>query len=789
MYIRTQLSIKINSKIVHISSIDSPITNDYQFFLIQKGSIAYSTRDEIFTMQKDDVLIIEPNAQFSLRPLSPNTLVCLHIDEASLSRLLPFGSKIFCNSVSFPSKDYRELRRILIDICSEFYASDNENRIMSLFYQLSDCLCKNFIQTAAPAATNADLTNANRINQIISYIRTNYNQALSLTTLSEELFLTPRYLSTFIKKNLDTTFLKYLTQVRLQNALTELIETDSSVVNIAYNNGFPNIAAFNKSFRKIYQCSPSEYKREALKRKESFLANSDSKLYEADLSTSFDNQIQINTKHIVPYHKTWNDTINLGSLSNLLTSSFYDSIRRYYNTLSVKYVRITDVLSKKIIKKDTESGIYNFTNLDTFLDFLCTLDLIPFIKLEKTCTNPESMDSDGPVFDFDYEILEELMKHCLYRYGYKFISSWRFEIAGCHNNRLSTLDTPSGYTQFYTQLYQTIKQHFPECQIGGPGYNICGDFDQFKSHFKFYTEHKLPFNFISLYAYSYKLSPSGAESSFDVAAIISPDPAHIYHAFCRYEELIIQNCPNIPIFVSELGATIFGNNYIYDSVYLSAFLCKSYLGLFQHCDCIAFNGFTVPPSDLDYQSSTYNSKAGMVSSNGIPNPVLHAYSFLNNLGRNLISYDDNYIMTCNSSNRYQLLVFNYVHFNKQFCMNPLDDIALENTYSIFEEASHQVFLLECHGISPGRYKVTQFALNRNYGSALDKYIQILKQGNTTSAELLSTLLHFTEKETAYYRQTSIPRQDIHYTDFDDTLRMNIALAPHEVQFFEFLRVV
>lgn len=776
---------------IHITSIDSPVSEDYQFYLIQKGTVAYHSGDENYTLQKDDVMIISPNATFSLRPLTANTLLSLRIDESSIARMIPLNSRLVCNSVLFPSNDYKELRRILTDFCSAFYAVDNEKTVISLIYQLSECLCRNYVQNLVPDyITASEQTNAERISQIISYIHSNYNQALSLTTLSEELFLTPRYLSAFIKKNLGTTFLKYLTQVRLQNAVIELLETDSSVANIAYDNGFPNVAAFNKSFKDYYQCSPSEYKRNRQKGKKKFLSETNSDTYIPDLSAPLNNQIQINTKHTAPYYKSWNDTINLGSLDNLLTASFYDSFIRYHKTLSVKYVRIADIFSEKIITHDKQSGIYNFTNLDTFIDFLGSLNMAPFIKLEKTHIAPDaesSSDSSSPSFDF--ESLAELLKHCIYRYGYSFVSSWRFEVTIGHDEQLSLTDAPSDYIRFYSDVYHTIKKILPECMVGGPGYNMAGDFEQFKHHLQCYARHHASFDFISLYGYSYELSPLSEESSFDVAAIISPDTDHIYQSFCRYQEFIRLEYPQTPIFITELGATVFGNNYIYNSVYLAAFLCKSYLKLFSQCRCIAFNGFTSQPSDDDHPRNNQHIESGMISKNGIPNPVLHAYNFLTSLGRNLVSFGDNYILTCNSSNRYQLLVFHYVHFNKQFCMNSLDDVTLEDTYSIFEEASHQVFHLECAGILQGRYKVTRFSLNRNYGSALDKYIRILKQGNTTSSELLTTILHFTEKEAAYYRQTSIPRQDIHYTDFNDTLHMDITLSPHEVQFFEFLRVV
>lgn len=146
-------------------------------------------------------------------------------------------------------------------------------------------------------------------------------------------------------------------------------------------------------------------------------------------------------------------------------------------------------------------------------------------------------------------------------------------------------------------------------------------------------------------------------------------------------------------------------------------------------------------------------------------------------------------MTCDASNRYQLLLFNYVHFSKEFCINSWDKISLKDTYSIFADEEPLSISLSCTGILSGRYKVTQFSLNRNYGSSLDKYLRILDKGNTTSKELLSTIMNFTEDEAEYYRRTSVPRQDIYYTSCDDTLQLKATLEPHEIQFYEFSRLI
>lgn len=145
-------------------------------------------------------------------------------------------------------------------------------------------------------------------------------------------------------------------------------------------------------------------------------------------------------------------------------------------------------------------------------------------------------------------------------------------------------------------------------------------------------------------------------------------------------------------------------------------------------------------------------------------------------------------MTCNSSNHYQLLFYHYTHYNDSFCFNPWERISLEHTYEVFRQEETATVQFTCEHFPAGRYKVAQFSLNRNYGSALDKYLRILDAGNISSGDLIRTLLNLREEEALYYKQTSIPRQDIYYIKCEDTLTLQLTLDAHEVVFYELSRV-
>jgi len=83
--------------------------------------------------------------------------------------------------------------------------------------------------------------------------------------LEELAFLTSLSLSSFKRKFnsvYGTTPNKYITSKRLENAQTLLNTTDLTIAEIAYDSGFSDLGYFSKIFRKNFNVSPSEYRKD-----------------------------------------------------------------------------------------------------------------------------------------------------------------------------------------------------------------------------------------------------------------------------------------------------------------------------------------------------------------------------------------------------------------------------------------------------------------------------------------------------------------------------------------------
>jgi len=114
---------------------------------------------------------------------------------------------------------------------------------------------------AAPEEEAVLTTPCRRLNEILRYIRENYQSPLTLAVLSKEFFLSPTYICDLFSQYTDFSFVQYLTETRIRAAGKKLRETDRSVSRIAAEAGFRDYSYFSKVFRQKTGMSPSEYRR------------------------------------------------------------------------------------------------------------------------------------------------------------------------------------------------------------------------------------------------------------------------------------------------------------------------------------------------------------------------------------------------------------------------------------------------------------------------------------------------------------------------------------------------
>lgn len=99
-----------------------------------------------------------------------------------------------------------------------------------------------------------------RLQRVLNFIDENWQQSVSLADASRVAALHPQSLSRFFRQHLGMNFQEYLIRLRLSRAARLLLETDRTVVDIAFACGFNNMANFNRHFQAAFQRTPRTYR-------------------------------------------------------------------------------------------------------------------------------------------------------------------------------------------------------------------------------------------------------------------------------------------------------------------------------------------------------------------------------------------------------------------------------------------------------------------------------------------------------------------------------------------------
>ncbi len=107
----------------------------------------------------------------------------------------------------------------------------------------------------------ASRKNTMEIYRVQQYIQEHYHEDLSLKTLAEIACVSPHYFSAYFKAETGQNYKAYLTGVRMEKALSLVLDTDLKTYEIAERVGYNNVRRFVDSFRAIYQMSPVDYRK------------------------------------------------------------------------------------------------------------------------------------------------------------------------------------------------------------------------------------------------------------------------------------------------------------------------------------------------------------------------------------------------------------------------------------------------------------------------------------------------------------------------------------------------
>ncbi len=237
--------------------------NSLEILFIRSGRMQVWVNDHQYQLGVNNFIIINSRDIHATRCVEPTNVQLLQIPYHFLESRLPDIDylRFDPNIISDPAQQeeaalgvYRLLSRMgdIYDSKEPGYAFLFTSLLYDLLYQLVKYYKTGISSTVK---TKNDI-NRKRLTQIITYVKEHYAEDLSLRDAADLVSLNPEYFCRFFKKNMGTTFLDYINEVRMSHIYGDLIETENSITQILADHGFTNYKLFMKMFKEKYGCTP-----------------------------------------------------------------------------------------------------------------------------------------------------------------------------------------------------------------------------------------------------------------------------------------------------------------------------------------------------------------------------------------------------------------------------------------------------------------------------------------------------------------------------------------------------
>lgn len=243
---------------------------EIQISYIAKGEGALVVGDSINEFHKDDILVIGgfvPHAFKSDVAASPiSEMYSLFFDFES------FGKEFFTIPDLSLTKDFFNKSefgmRILSNknlIIHEFNKLPKQNKVehIATLLMIISHISKSKTVPLSSFVYRKSFSDdeGKRMNNVYKYAMEKYHQPITLEEVSNIANMSRNAFCRYFKKHTNKTFFKFLIEIRVENACKLILnQPEYSISLIADQCGFNNIANFNRKFKELKGCSPTQYR-------------------------------------------------------------------------------------------------------------------------------------------------------------------------------------------------------------------------------------------------------------------------------------------------------------------------------------------------------------------------------------------------------------------------------------------------------------------------------------------------------------------------------------------------
>ncbi|MCM0648004.1 AraC family transcriptional regulator [Clostridium swellfunianum] len=241
--------------------------NALELIYVEKNNCTVSLNNEECKLNERDILIVAPGDIHGYHTYDGEGVV--YFIQFDYNKILSFSnshdyksSQYFTQLITlYDSKEiHYELETQIIRILREHdnlkIASDIY--INARFLDIAVILSRSFSSSNKHSNNINKTYELTKLHKAFEYIEENHNRQISLGDVARAAGFSEYHFSRVFKKATEKKFCNYLNEYRIKKA-EKLIFDNVTITEAAYASGFNSLVTFNRIFKQVKGCSPSEY--------------------------------------------------------------------------------------------------------------------------------------------------------------------------------------------------------------------------------------------------------------------------------------------------------------------------------------------------------------------------------------------------------------------------------------------------------------------------------------------------------------------------------------------------
>ena len=808
--------------------------DDTEFLFVLKGKIEINIDNQMTVLKEGNIFIVNANEFHFIHSADESgksQLLVLQFDMSYFSKFnLDPNDLLF--QITYEKEEsprreaYNRIRGVLASLMKTVINKEEPNSLL-IERHLLDLIILLINSFKIDTAVKENSKKEERIVEILKYISNNSdNNDLGLANIAEQFYLNSQYLSRYFKEKIGVSLKKFIDNTRLNRSLQALKSTDETILEIALQFGFPDAKGYYRVFKEVMGITPAQYRDKHKITPSSSIPGDYFSINSKDtLSKLFKyQQVYTNTllddkevyreesvlvnKNKTPFFHDFKKIMTFGYAPHGLREDVLNQLGEMQKDVGFEYIRFHGIFSDELLlynEKDNGEIYYNFNHIDTLFDSLLRIGLKPFLELgfmpsqlastDKTIFWWKSNISPPKSMDLWINMIDTFIRHIINRYGIDEVLTWYFEFWNEPELEGVFWDgTINSFYDFFKETYFSIKRVDKRLRVGGFGtLNFIISKEWLRDFAALAKLDGIVLDFFTFHIYQVFFKGSEAEnrvSEKNLCSILESNfeysrasnigvslggPDFVNESIKGLIELADElNFSKDEYFITEWNSNTDSRDLVHDTCFMATFIVKNVLENSEYVKGMGFWTATDIHEEFRLEQPLFHGGFGLITVNGIKKAAYHGFSFLKCLGDELIIKSEDFIVTKRGQD-YQILLYNYIHYNDLYSQFDYSQISNTNRYDVFQDAASKRIKILLKGVS-GRFQLEQQRVNRRYGSSFDSWVS------------MGAPKELSKNGLSYLKSASKPNYKTWQVLSNRELPIDTILEPHEIQLITLKRL-